>query len=354
MFVAICRGASGRASDSLCVRPMRRIALILLLFIALSSAPHFGVETLLQPTPAVVTADALPMPSESVQRAAYGPLKLRGLWRLRSDAGVFGGISSLLAYGDGRFTGLSDSGEYVNFVLGSASPGLIASLPRLPEQLKERHRLQDTESMTRDPASGRIWAGFEQVQRICRYAPGFARIERCAYPPAMKDWPKDFGAESLVRLGDGRFLTIGERAFVGDGGHEVLLWAGDPTEPGTPPPMHLSYRAPTGFMPTDAVWLGGDKLLVLTRRMTVADWFTAKLTLVHLPKLEEGAVLQGQVIASFEPPGPADNMEALAITRDGDGPMLWVASDDNHLALQRTLLFKFALPRDWVSDKPAP
>jgi len=333
---------------------MRRIALILLLFIALSSAPHFGVETLLRPTPAVVAAQALPMPPERVQRAAYGPLKLRGVWRLRSDASVFGGISSLLAYGNDRFTGLSDSGEYVNFVLGSASPGRIASLPRLPEQIKERHRLQDTESMTRDPVSGRIWTGFEQVQRICRYAPGFASIEACAYPPAMQDWPKDFGAESLVRLGDGRFLTIGERAFVGGGGHEVLLWSGDPTELDTPPPAHLSYIAPTGYMPTDAVWLGGDRLLVLTRRMTIADWFTAKLTLVRLPKLRQGAVMKGEVIASFEPPAPVDNMEGLAVTREKDGPMLWIVSDDNHLALQRTLLFKFALPRDWVSDAPAP
>ncbi len=88
--------------------------------------------------------------------------------------------------------------------------------------------------------------------------------------------------------------------------------------------------------------------------MTVADWFTARLTLVRMPRLRAGAVLRGEVIASFERPGPIDNLEGLALSHEQGLPILWIASDDNHLILQRTLLFKFALPRDWVSDAPAP
>ncbi len=331
---------------------MPRIALVLLLYILLTDAPHYGQEPPMQPALIRVDAEPLALPPAAVQRD-YGPLRLAGLWRLSSPAKAFGGISSLLAWGDGRFTGLDDSGEHVDFSLkGGASR--MAALPRLLSQLGEQRYQQDTESMTRDPVTGRIWVGFESVQRICRYDAAFVAIERCGSTPALQAWPVQGSIESLVRLGDGRFLAFGERANAPGGGYDVLLWSGDPTEPATPAPVHLSYRGPTGFRPTDALWLGGDRLLVLNRRLTVAGWFTARLALIRLPKLQAGAVLYGAVVAAFERPGPVDNMEALALSREGGRPILWIASDDNHFALEKTLLFKFALPADWISEAPAP
>lgn len=331
---------------------MQRIAAILILFVLLLSAPQNEREPALRPTAIQFHAVPLPLPSPEVQRA-YGPLRLQGFWSLSSPFGAFGGISALFVGEDGQLTGLNDSGQWATFRLDGPPNGTMAALPRMPLLTGNPRRQNDNESMTRDPATGRVWAGFEVTNRICRYAPGFARVEGCVQPAAMRRWPEQGGAESLARLGDGRFLAIGERANAPGGGFEVLLWAGDPVDPHTPPPVRMRYVAPTGYRPTDALWLGGDRLLVLTRRMTVADWFTARLTLVHLPKLEEGAVLRGEVIASFERPGPADNLEALALSHEREGPMLWIASDDNHLFLQRSLLFKFALPRDWVSDAPA-
>ncbi len=62
---------------------------------------------------------------------------------------------------------------------------------------------------------------------------------------------------------------------------------------------------------------GGDRLLVLNRRLTVFGWFTARLALVRLPGPAEGAVLRGATVATFDRPGPVDNMEALALTREG-------------------------------------
>lgn len=332
---------------------MQRIAAILILFVLLIPAPQSEREPALRPTAIQLRADPLPFPSPAEQRA-YGPLRLAGLWQLSSPVRAFGGISALFVGEDGQLTGLNDSGQWATFRLNDPSNGAMAALPRLPLLTGNPRRQNDNESMARDPATGRVWAGFEVTNRICRYAPGFARVEGCVQPAAMQAWPEQGGAESLARLGDGRFLAIGERANAPGGGYDVLLWAGDPVDPRTPEPVHMRYVAPTGYRPTDALWLGGDRLLVLTRRMTVADWFTARLTLVRLPKLKEGAVLRGEVIASFERPGPSDNLEALALSHGKDGPMLWVASDDNHLVLQRSLLFKFALPRDWVSDRPAP
>jgi len=38
-----------------------------------------------------------------------------------------------------------------------------------------------------------------------------------------------------------------------------------------------------------------------------------------------------------------DNFEAIAAVREGDSTILWIASDDNQLFLQRSLLLKFRL-----------
>ncbi len=190
---------------------MQRIAAILILFILLTAAPHYGQGSLLRPTGIQLKAEPLPLPSTDVQRA-YGPLRLEGFWRLSSAVPAFGGISSLFVNEDGGFTGLDDSGEWATFRLDGPPNGVMAALPRTHEQAGEQRRIQDSESMTRDPATGRVWAGFEAKARICRYARGFVAVEGCVRPGAMQAWPEQGGAESLVRLGDGRFLAIGERA----------------------------------------------------------------------------------------------------------------------------------------------
>jgi hypothetical protein len=70
---------------------------------------------------------------------------------------------------------------------------------------------------------------------------------------------------------------------------------------------------------------------------------TAKLTIADRPRLFAGSVLTGKEVASFAPPVTTDNYEALSIGQEGGRTILWIASDDNFLQLQRTLLMKFAL-----------
>jgi hypothetical protein len=331
---------------------MRRIALILLLFILLSQPPiGRSGNGALAPVALSVRAEAVPVDAAVMQRD-YGGLRLTGLWSLHGSIGAFGGISALLADADGRFIAITDSGESAMFKPGGA--GRMAALPRLASDGDTIRGNHDSESVTRDPVTGRIWIGFERAQRICRYAPELAQIERCASAAALQAWPIEGSIEALARLGDGRFIAISERANTPSGGYDALLWAGDPVEPSTAPPVHLTYRGPPGYRPTDALWLGGDRLLVLTRRLTLLEGFTARLTLVRLPKLEAGATLHGETIAAFRSPGPSDNLEALALGEEGGRPVLYIAADDNRLFFQRSLLFRFALPDGWVSDAPAP
>jgi len=334
---------------------MQRIALILILFILLMNGRHNMEHPPSPPASIVVQARAIP-PEDRGPPEAYGPLRMTGAWQLTSSHKAFGGISSMFVKADGSIVGLNDTGELFSFRVDDPSGrAFVMPLPRRPDQMDWPSWRWDSESMTRDPVSGKIWVGFELLQMICRYAPDFAKREGCFSPPESWKWPPTGSFESLVRFPDGRFLVISEMGMGPHGGHDVLLFPGDPAIwPGVRA-AHLGYRPPTGYRPTDALWLGGDRLLVLNRRLTLAEGFTAVLTLVRLPPLHEGAILRGEVIATFAPPALADNFEALALSRDAQGhPQLWVESDDNHLFLERSLLLRFALPPDWVSDRPAP
>lgn len=334
--------------------PMKRVALILLLFVLLMNGRHSGNQPPATFDSLSVRARALSA-AEVGDQASYGPLRLTGAWQLTGSHPAFGGFSSLEVSDDGALVALNDTGELFGFrVAGERGQGFVKPLPRVGIEQGWPSWKWDSESMQRDPATGRSWVGFEFLQRICRYAPDFKALEGCVEPSAVRNWPLTGGMESLVRFGDGRFMAISEMGTTKNGAHDVVLWQGDPVDPATPPPVHLGYRPPTGYRPTDALWLGGDKLLILNRRLTLADGFTARLVLVTLPKLEAGAVFSGTIVATFAPPGLADNFEALALSRVMGQPTLWVASDDNHFFLQRSLLLRFALPADWVSDRPAP
>ena len=159
----------------------------------------------------------------------------------------------------------------------------------------------------------------------------------------MQDWPGTGGAEAALRLPDGRFLIFAESAYGPRGSTQALLFDHDPAEPGSPP-ASLGYYPPQGYRITDAVWLAPGKLLTLNRRATIYDGFTAKLAIVDIGELEPGKLFHAQEIATLRPPLLADNFEALAVTREGDRHIVWIASDDNHEFFQRTLLLKFALP----------
>ena len=326
---------------------MQRILIVLALAVLLLPAPHMSKPKTVNSGTLLMTARALPLSSVDPARRRAGDLIYLGGWELKSDNPGFGGISALLASPSGDILGLSDSGILMGFHIG---PGdgeghpFIAPLPIRPQDRDQPWWAWDSESLTHDPATGRYWVGFELQQAICRYAPGFSRVEACRTWPEIFAWPKTGSIESLARLPDGRFLAIGEMGMTADGRHDTLLFAGDPAEKDTPAPIHLRYTPPRGYRPTDAVALDDRRLLVLNRRLTLEQLFTATIAIVDLPeRLEPGADLKARTLARLAPPLLADNFEGIAVTRDKGRPFIWVVSDDNHEFFQRTLLLKFGM-----------
>jgi len=163
-------------------------------------------------------------------------------------------------------------------------------------------------------------------------------VEARAAPSAIREWPANRGAETLVRLPGGRFLAISEDIHDDVRISDAVLFDRDPAEGGAPSTL-LRLRPPVGHRITDAAVLDEGRLLLLSRGFTARRGWSAKLLVAAWPP--RGEELQLWEVATLASPVTVDNMEAIAITREGERTILWLGSDDNLVPLQRTLLMKF-------------
>ncbi|WBO22405.1 esterase-like activity of phytase family protein [Sphingomonas abietis] len=295
--------------------------------------------------PQGVVATPVPLSPGDPGRTHVGQLRYLGGWVLKGSDRRFGGISSMTIE-DGHFTMLSDGGVVTRFRFDGSGPVSDYRMSELPDGPGDKSRKvdRDSESSTYDPVSGHVWAGFETTNQIWRYTRGFATADGHVAPKLMADWPGNLGAEAMVRLHDGRFLVFAETKTCKDGSHVALLFAGDPVE--HPDAQGFCYKGPPNFAPTDAAELPDGRVIVLHRRFGVTAGFAAAVTVID-PKaiVPGGAPIEGKLLATIAPPLTVDNMEALAIVPGPNGPVLWIASDDNYFFLERTLLMAFALPK---------
>jgi hypothetical protein len=295
--------------------------------------------------PQGVTATPVPLNPRDPGQRDVGKLHYLGGWVLKGSDRRFGGLSSMTIQ-DGHFVMLSDGGVVARFRF-DGRPGPVAdyAMSELPDGPGDgTHKVdRDSESSTFDPVSGHVWAGFETRNEIWRYTRGFAAADGHAKPKAMADWPGNEGAEAMVRLHDGRFLVFAETKTRKDGSHVALLFPGDPVEGAVP--VEFGYRGPgPGFAPTDAAELPDGRVVVLHRRFGLPDGFATALTVIDPRAIRAEGVIEGTLLARWAPPLTVDNMEARAIEPRNGRLVLWIASDDNYLALERTLLMAFALP----------
>ncbi|MEJ6595090.1 esterase-like activity of phytase family protein [Parasphingorhabdus sp.] len=294
-----------------------------------------------------ITLEPIAFDARDPTRTQVGRLEYLGGWKITSDNVEFGGISSMLALPDNRFLMLSDNGTLVGFTLDErnhqALRPFIAPLPDGPAKPNEYAKLNwDSESILHDPETGQFWVGYEHQHSIWRYGSSFARKEAENFPAAMQKWPENGGAEAMLRLPDGRFLVFSELAEYSNGGCQALIFDADASEP-TSKAVRFGYQPPNGYMLTDAAILDGKSALMLHRQFTPLDGLSAILSIAQLKDFQPGKIVTSIPIATLTPPLKVGNMEALAITRDADGTIVWIASDDNFSVLQETLLLKFRL-----------
>ena len=323
---------------------MRRFPFLLLL---LFLAQCLGGSTPGAPSPVVsqqltIASTPVGLDSSDPARRRLGALTFLGGWALTSDVRSFGGLSALDVDGN-RVTALSDIGAVVRFRLGRFGTVSDAHLKRVPSGCGPvvRKNDNDTESLAHDDMRQYWWIGMEWRNVVCRANRDFSSGQEAA-PSAIKGWRRKKGPETLLRLQDGRFLTIAEGAMDNDPIRPVVLFDRDPNDPAVKV-TRLAYRPPDGFDPTDAAQLPDGRILVLNRRFSLNRLFTGVLVLLAPSDLTEGDALSGRVIARFEPPVISDNYEGLSVTTEAGRPIIWIVSDNNYNRWQRTLLLKFGL-----------
>jgi hypothetical protein len=317
-----------------------RIFALLVVFFSLATIVLPGPGRLPSgPAVSRVTVARVPLDEDQPGRRRVGELVFLRGWALTSDEPRFGAISAMHIE-NGRATALSDAGTLLEFPLPTRPGALPLRIRPLYLGMGVPKRSRDTESLL--VHGDEAWIGFEAVNAVKRFRRTGWREESAARPTAMQNWRANSGAEAMVRLRDGRFLVFAEGSADDSAFSPVLLFEGDPARPGTRATV-LRYRHPAGFRVTDAALLPDGRLLILHRRVRLTEGFSASLALAEIPELRPGATFIGREIAALRSPLTVDNMEALSVAREGGRTIVRIASDDNFMPIQRTLLLEFAL-----------
>jgi hypothetical protein len=318
-----------------------RIALVAPL-ILLIGGPRTG---LLQPVyheQIAITSQPIALQPDVPDRSRTGQLTLLGGWKLEAKRSrQFGGWSALRIAGD-QFFVIGDYGSVLRFRLTPYGRAVDARIDPLPIGCgrQDDKRLRDSESLAR-AASG-WWIGYEVDNRLCMVSRDFTRAQSLRRPQEMSEWRKKFGAETLLRLADGRFLAIAERGLTDDALRPLLMFSGDPGDPRSRVSTY-TYAPPPGYSPTDAAQLPDGRILVLNRKFSLATLFTSALVVIDPTAINSAAPVTGSVIARLKSPTVHDNFEGVEVSVERGRPIIWIMSDDNFMTWQATYLLKFAL-----------
>lgn len=281
--------------------------------------------------------------------APAGLLAVTGSWELRSDHGWFGGFSALVAGPGQSLLAGTDRGFLLDIDLAGPAPRAVPGSFRFVGLTGAgRKETVDLEAITRDPATGMVWAAFENANLLVRYAPD--GTQRSLAPPAIADWSRNSGPEAMERLSDGRFLILAEGSEErGTVDRPALIYPGDPFEGGAPTAFRFNCRA--AFAPVDITEVPGGRVLILMRhvRYTVPATFEAAIMIADPAEIRAGGHWRGEIIARLQGPGYGENFEGIAYVPDPDDAAkgaVWIVADDNFSVFQRSLLVRFA----WNDD----
>lgn len=307
-----------------------RVAAALLLLIAISPGTLVRTATPIEDAGPLV-ANPLPIP----QSAEESGVVVEAVWEIEAQGIGFGGFSALLPAADG-LRAFSDRG----WTLAFDDPSLPRPQFRLHEvdvELGYGRRFFDIESAVSAPR-GEYWLGFENHHGLQRYtAAGVPDGVRDL--AAEVDWAANTGIEGMLRMPDGRFVLFPEWA------EEGLIFSGDPVDAVHWQTFKLEWPVRDHGV-TDAALLPDGRVLVLLRAvdMTIPPKFRTLLAIGEGRAIEPGARWSPEVLANLDDILPSENYEGMAVQpRRGGPPAIWLVSDDNFSAFQRTLLARISL-----------
>ena len=273
---------------------------------------------------------ALTVSRLEIVEGSYSGARLTGAWRLESPAPEFGGVSGILVDGE-DVTAVTDQGWWLaaRRAGGTLAPEIALRPMRDVEGRTFRKAGGDAESLAH--RDGQLFVGFERDHRIARHR-GDGVIGDAIRHRAMEEMASNSGLEALATLPGGRLLAIGE------GGDEGPFPAFAVEADGTVVQGTLPRASRHNMTGAD---MGPDGWLYVVQRhfsMLTGVSIRVRRYLLGDDGLPDPAT--AETLAAWETTSGIDNMEAIAAFRDGpDAPVtLWLVSDDNYNAIQRTIL----------------
>ncbi len=280
--------------------------------------------------PVAVTAEPVALTGGELDGLALG-----GAWVLRGDHRNFGGFSGLMVTGE-RLIAVSDKGWWFGATLIEGDGTLSLANARLaPMRDGEGDRYTkaggDAEGLTR--LGPRLVVSFERDHRLMVLR-DTGRVGATIQPRAFEQFRSNKGLEALATLPDGRMIVFAEGAD--DGGVPVFLVdpAGGVTEARLP-------RA--GSHSVTGADIGPDgRLYLVLREYSLLFGVSIRVMRYRLGPGGLPLADSAETLAAFEAASGIDNMEGISLERGADGEIrLWLISDNNFRASQRTLLVRF-------------
>jgi hypothetical protein len=336
-------------------------AVLMVLFAGSVLWPRPGIsKNVIQPgasQPIKIKSESILFDRDKPRKTRFGKLEWLGTLRLTSPSPNFGGYSGLVLDKTGtRLLAISDKGLWLGARLTyragkmeKLSEGKVGILRGIDNNPLSRKFIADAESMVMEqPGSvtGTAYVSFERKHRIAVYPVtknGFGTPRRhLALPSSARSVDQNKGIEgiTILRAGPlkGALLAFTEEYLDDQGDHVGWLIGG-------PKPGMVTFKRRGGFAITDLASLPDGDVIVLERRFRVSEGVKMRLRRIRAKDIKAGAKLDGDVLLKTDDLREIDNMEALAVHRDGQGRnILTILSDNNfNTRFQRTLLMQFAI-----------
>lgn len=264
------------------------------------------------------------------------------LWRM--DDRRFGGLSGLELSGDGlNLTAISDSANWLTAKITRDAEGKITEIGqgqmgplKGPKGRPLKWPRMDSEGLA-IAADGTAYVSFEAETRVMRYerldGPGIdLPLHR-----SFAQLPFNGSLEALAIDDQGRLYTLPETTDSQTHPFPVLRFDGSK--------WIQIFRLPRegNFLPVGADFGPDGRLYILERRFLGLGGFASRVRALYIP--EPGGAPEVQTVLET-PPGLHDNLEGLAVWRDGTGAIrLTMVSDDNFSFLLRTEIVEYRLPQ---------
>lgn len=180
---------------------------------------------------------------------------------------------------------------------------------------------------------------YEQDHRVVNSNPEAKRINR---PNNLSDIPPNGGFEAITVLTNNMVLLMAE--LPDSKTKKQLAWLGKKQVGGVFRFETRTIEFPEGYHPSDTTTLTSGDVLILLRKFSLLKGFSTKLMLITHDVIMSGDPITGTAIADFPSNVGFDNLEGLAsMPHPAGGEMIYLISDDNFSALQKTLLLAFYL-----------